>query len=141
GGLDLQSHPIAVRPGRLYECDNFEVATHRGYRRVEGYERYDGGPSPSSTLCIGFAADGEVASSELGKYATIRLHGVAGDAGLLIKDALVVYVAEQSGGSTFVCVRPNEPFDDFDVQTMQTPGVDMYVRTTPGSTESVVPYE
>src|SRR5690606_38402828 len=86
-------------------------------------------------------ADGEVSSSALGAYATIRLHGVAGDAGLLIRDALVVYVAEQSGGSTFVCVRPNEPFESFDVQTMLTPGVDMYVRTTPGSTESVVPYE
>lgn len=48
GGLDLVSGAMAVRPGRMAECLNFEqVFGKQGYRRIDGYERYDGSPEPS----------------------------------------------------------------------------------------------
>lgn len=47
GGLDLKSSPIVVEPGRLIACENYEVALQRGYRWIDGYERFDGGSSPS----------------------------------------------------------------------------------------------
>lgn len=48
GGLDLVSSALAVKPGRMAECLNFEqVFGKQGYRRIDGYERYDGRPEPS----------------------------------------------------------------------------------------------
>ena len=47
GGLDLVSGALNVRPGRLSECLNFEqVFGKQGYKRIDGYERYDGQPEP-----------------------------------------------------------------------------------------------
>lgn len=48
GGLDLVTAPQAVQPGRLTACSNYEVARQRGIRRMDGYEKYDGGQSPST---------------------------------------------------------------------------------------------
>ena len=47
GGLDLLSPPVTVSPGRLQDCENFEVAINQGVKSIDGYERFDGGPSPS----------------------------------------------------------------------------------------------
>lgn len=49
GGLDLLSPPVTVNPGRLQDCENFEVAINQGVKSIDGYERFDGGGSPSST--------------------------------------------------------------------------------------------
>lgn len=47
GGLNLQTAPQASPPGTLIDCQNYEVAWQRGYRRIDGYEPFDGGASPS----------------------------------------------------------------------------------------------
>lgn len=48
GGLDLVSSAMAVAPGRLADCTNVEqVFGKAGYRRIDGYERYDGRAQPS----------------------------------------------------------------------------------------------
>lgn len=48
GGLDLVSSALAVAPGRLAECINYEqVFGKQGYRRIDGYERFDGQAQPS----------------------------------------------------------------------------------------------
>ncbi len=49
GGLDLVTPPVSVQPGRMQDCENFEVALNQGAKSIDGYERFDGGPSPSST--------------------------------------------------------------------------------------------
>jgi len=49
GGLNLVTPPVSVAPGRIQDCNNFEVALNQGLKSVDGYERFDGGPSPSST--------------------------------------------------------------------------------------------
>lgn len=52
GGLDLISGALSVRPGRLSECLNFEqVFGKQGYRRIEGYERFDGRAEPHKATC------------------------------------------------------------------------------------------
>jgi hypothetical protein len=48
GGLDLMTPPIAVQPGRVSDAQNYEPEISGGYRRIDGYERYDGRPSPTS---------------------------------------------------------------------------------------------
>lgn len=42
GGLDLVSPPLLAEPGVLIDCLNYEMTAYTGYRRVDGYERYDG---------------------------------------------------------------------------------------------------
>lgn len=47
GGLDLAMGTMAVKPGRVSASVNFEqVFGKTGYRRVDGYERFDGRPQP-----------------------------------------------------------------------------------------------
>ena len=53
GGLDLTTPAIARSrtPGTLIGCLNYE-ARREGYRRIDGYERFDGRPSPSDVAAI-----------------------------------------------------------------------------------------
>jgi hypothetical protein len=46
GGLDLITPAIAQKPGGAIGALNYESAAN-GYRRVEGFERFDGHPSPT----------------------------------------------------------------------------------------------
>lgn len=47
GGLDVVTPDISVKPGTARAMVNFEVSIEGGYRRIGGYERFDGHPSPS----------------------------------------------------------------------------------------------
>lgn len=47
GGLDLATPPAAATPGQVIAGVNYEPDVE-GYRRLVGYERYDGQTSPSS---------------------------------------------------------------------------------------------
>jgi len=47
GGLDLVTPKLLVEPGRLVDCLNYECADQMGYKKIDGFERYDGGRSPS----------------------------------------------------------------------------------------------
>lgn len=48
GGLDLVTPAIEVSPGKLFDSQNYVPEVAGGYRRIYGYERFDGRPSPSS---------------------------------------------------------------------------------------------
>lgn len=48
GGLDLVTPAIALRPGTAIASLNYEPVP-AGYRRIDGYERFDGRPSPSGS--------------------------------------------------------------------------------------------
>jgi hypothetical protein len=45
GGLDLVTPAIALKPGKAVSAVNYE-SDAAGYARIQGYERYDGRPSP-----------------------------------------------------------------------------------------------
>lgn len=48
GGLDLMTPAIMIDPGKVFDAQNYEPEITGGYRRIDGYERFDGQPSPSS---------------------------------------------------------------------------------------------
>lgn len=48
GGLDLVTPAIALNPGKVIDAQNYEPAIGGGYRRISGYERFDGRASPSA---------------------------------------------------------------------------------------------
>lgn len=47
GGMDLVTAPIVRKPGTCRLAQNFEQNLFGGYRRIDGYEAFDGQPSPS----------------------------------------------------------------------------------------------
>src|SRR4029077_2063266 len=47
-GMDEVTPALSLSPGRCRRMVNYECSINGGYRRVEGYERYDGQTSPSS---------------------------------------------------------------------------------------------
>jgi hypothetical protein len=48
GGLDVQTPAIALAPGKLIDVQNYEPDIVGGYKRIDGYERFDGHASPSA---------------------------------------------------------------------------------------------
>jgi hypothetical protein len=54
GGLDIVTPALSIAPGRLLTCVNFEPHYNDGYRRILGYERYDGHPRPHRQTFVGF---------------------------------------------------------------------------------------
>lgn len=41
-GLDLSTAKLLVEPGSMLDCLNYEVVDELGYRRIDGYAKYDG---------------------------------------------------------------------------------------------------
>lgn len=52
GGVDLVTSPLKLKPGLLIGASNYEIAstTSSGYRRIDGYERFDGNTKPSEAV-------------------------------------------------------------------------------------------
>lgn len=48
GGIDLETSVLSLKPGNVLEAMNYEPGPSGGYRRIDGYERYDGRPAPSA---------------------------------------------------------------------------------------------
>jgi hypothetical protein len=48
GGLDMLTQAIAMPPGKAISALNYEPEIGGGYRRINGFERYDGQALPSS---------------------------------------------------------------------------------------------
>ncbi len=54
GGLDIVHPALTLDPGRALAMVNFEPWYEGGYRRIPGYERFDGQPKPSEASYVGF---------------------------------------------------------------------------------------
>lgn len=48
GGLDQANPTFSIKPGYLLDCLNYEPGIFGGYRRIDGFERFDGRTKPSS---------------------------------------------------------------------------------------------
>lgn len=59
-GLDLFSPRLEAPPGSLLDCRNYEAVDTVGYRRIDGFERFDGTPSnvTSSYYLLTFSGSG-----------------------------------------------------------------------------------
>ena len=54
GGLDIVTPALSILPGKAIAMVNFEPWYQGGYRRIPGYERFDGQPKPSDATFTGF---------------------------------------------------------------------------------------
>ena len=73
GGLDQITPHLSIDQGYLIDCINYEAGVFGGYRRIDGYERYDGQPSPSDATyymgsttasCLGVINVGDTVTGE-----------------------------------------------------------------------------
>jgi len=80
GGLDVTSPALAVDPGRLLAAINYEPWFQGGYRRIDGYERFDGRPKPSEATFIGF----DVSSTTGLSVGTTVTGGTSGATGIVV---------------------------------------------------------
>ncbi len=65
GGLDTASSPLAAKRGGLRACQNYEVGTERGYRRIDGIEIYDGTINPTINNYLRITFRSECASAPM----------------------------------------------------------------------------
>ena len=47
GGVNMVDPSLSLQPGELVAADNFEIDIRGRYRRIDGYERFDGQTLPS----------------------------------------------------------------------------------------------
>jgi hypothetical protein len=76
GGLDITTAAIVARPGTARAALNYE-SDITGYRRIGGYERYDGQPSPTDA----FDAAPDVVSGAVAREAARTLIGAVPGSG------------------------------------------------------------
>lgn len=77
GGIDLATASLSIRPGNVLEAMNYEPGLLGGYRRIDGFERFDGRPSPSRATY--YYLEGELASDiALGAIVTGATSGATG---------------------------------------------------------------
>ncbi len=79
GGLDLVTPAIAIPPGRCIAAVNYEPVA-RGYKRQQGFERYDGQPKPSAASYSILDFDAGTAAINEGDTVTGATSGATGKA-------------------------------------------------------------
>lgn len=77
GGLDVVTPALSVDPGFSLAMVNFEPWFNGGYRRIDGYERFDGHAKPSDAAYTGFNVS-SVAGYVLGQVLTDATSGATG---------------------------------------------------------------
>jgi len=50
GGVNMVDPSLSLEPGELVSADNFEIDIRGRYRRMDGYERFDGQVLPSEVV-------------------------------------------------------------------------------------------
>lgn len=77
GGLDQETPAVALPPGRVIAAVNHESCPS-GYRRIDGYERFDGRPAPSAATIVGGEPDTLAELIALDAAATVRRNAIQG---------------------------------------------------------------
>lgn len=85
GGINLVDAPLTIKNGMCLAAINYELLTTDGYRRVDGFERFDGQPAPSdaSYWIIDFDT-GSIVDPGVDAGATGETSGATGRVGLIV---------------------------------------------------------
>lgn len=79
GGLNLVDAPITMPNGMVLAAVNYELLSRDGYRRIDGFERFDGqsSPSESSYWVLNFDS-GDITEPVVGAQAIGAASGATG---------------------------------------------------------------
>src|SRR5574340_1035195 len=79
GGVNVEDPPFLLKPGMLRNCSNFECRPGGGFRRIDGYERFDGHASPSDASYKTLAFETGPSTSNTGDTVTGHTSGATAD--------------------------------------------------------------
>lgn len=105
GGLDLVTPYLQVQPGRAIEALNYECLPRGGYRRIDGYVKFDGRSADAQAIpgAVGAVRGGFRLGTDT--YAIVDLAGRGGlfkaTAGGWVEQSLGSYVAFNTGTLDF----------------------------------------
>ncbi|MCB2130839.1 MAG: hypothetical protein KDE03_17675 [Rhodobacteraceae bacterium] len=118
GGLDLVTPAVQTPEGRMIAGRNFEPWINGGYRRIFGYERFDGRPRPSDagwvTLTLAEALP-ETPLVEVGNTLSGQTSGATGVIIEISDDRMTVHLTKVTGDF--------EDAEDLDDDTLVEVGV------------------
>jgi hypothetical protein len=85
GGINLIDAPLTIPSGMCLAAVNYELLTNDGYRRVDGYERFDGQASPTdaSYWVLDFNT-GSIVEPAVDSTAIGATSGATGKVGLIV---------------------------------------------------------
>lgn len=78
GGLDVVTPALSIKPGVAIAMVNYEPWYQGGYRRIPGYERFDGRPKPSEAEFLGWEST-DITGLSLGDTVTGDTSGTTGE--------------------------------------------------------------
>jgi len=145
GGLDVVTPALSVNPGRALAMVNYEPWYNGGYRRIDGFERFDGRPKPHLQTFVGFDLD-TVAGIVVGT--TLLTGDTSGAIGLVVAiSGLSVavtkvtgtFVSETCNTSAYTITNiptPSQAIDEATEQTFQLATEDEYradIDVVPGA--------
>jgi len=93
GGLNLVDAPMSIKDGSALGAINYEILSREeGYRRVNGYERYDGQDSPGNATYWILDYDGGTAAVSEGDTVDGGTSGASGEVLLVVGDTVSGYL-------------------------------------------------
>ncbi len=78
GGLDQITPALSILPGRVVDALNYECGVTGGYPRIDGYERFDGHPSPSAATYFSMRLSSSSPIPVVGEVVTGGTSGATG---------------------------------------------------------------
>lgn len=96
GGLNLVTPPLSTPDGMCRDAINFECDVDGGYRRIDGYERFDGKSAPSDEIYYSLAI-ATFTGASISNGAVIE-GAVSGATGIVIaKDDTTIFIVDLVG--------------------------------------------
>lgn len=96
GGLDVSTPALSVKPGRALALSNYSPWFNGGYRRIDGFERFDGRPKPSEQTYYGFDVS-SAASLTVGDTVT-------GDTSGAVSEVVGIWIDDGTYGTDMIGV-------------------------------------
>lgn len=134
GGLDLVTPAITFPTGRTFDSLNYEPEISGGYRRINGYERFDGSKSPTDNARY-IVLPARLTSPNVA-LDSIVTGGTTGKSGKLVGKV------PQAGGETLLVLsQPSDSPDTFQKDEILKVGSNVIGIAAHASTIAVMPEE
>lgn len=148
GGLDLLTPAIALKPGQVTDAQNYEPQISGGYRRINGFERYDGHAAPTGanywmvpvsltgTVNVGDTVTGASSGATCKALSVISGYIVAGRLTGTFTNGENITVSAVAVGSISGTVLVNgasSPSDDSDYALLAANDQRLNISAVPGS--------
>lgn len=148
GGLDIVTPAISIGPGKVFDAQNYEPEISGGYRRINGFERYDGQDAPTdadywvmtatiaATISIGSVIVGASSLASgwvLGVFSSTLVLGRVSGSFIVGESLTVSAIAVATATTTAYQNGASAPSDDADYALLAADDQRQNILKVPGS--------